>query len=52
MKYICEQPDEISLMSAIQKNELSICPYRQLCSRHFALKIITLAQLYPELWSN
>ena len=31
------RPDEISLMSVIQK-ELSICPYRPLCSRHFVNK--------------
>ena len=36
------RPDEISLMSAIKKN---IYPYRPLCSRHFALKIITLAHI-------
>ena len=52
------RPDEISLMSAIPKKlsiQLSTCPYRPLCSRHFtknALEIITLAYLYPELWPN
>ena len=35
--------DEISLISAIKK----IVIYRPFCSRHFALKIITLAYLYP-----
>ena len=29
-----------------------ICPCRPLCSCHLALKIITLAHLYPELWTN